>query len=372
MLTLSTTPSYNMVGFREMIGKFFTSGFLTVLFALLGSGGLALPQKEKPIQKEKAGVRLKTNLVLIPVWVTEKKTGLPIRGLEKEDFVLFENGVPQPITFFGQEDRPLSLLLLVEARFVEEIVQATRVLLGRLSLEDEVALMIFHGSPCLVQAFTTEKAVVIKKLRDLVSELWNQESGVPERCWGVYKRIDDRHSLLWTSIGEGTDYLLRASEQGRRRVMVVFTYNLGEGHMRNAERRALKKKVLERLYQSDIVVSGITLTPFCLPFTWAAIWFHPLRMDVLARVTGGRMVTVTPTKALHIRKLTQLVDQLRVPYICGYEPANTAHHGQLRQIEIRLSPLAKKKYKNTELRYRRTYIIDKGRSNGESPSDGSR
>jgi Ca-activated chloride channel homolog len=54
------------------------------------------------------------NLQSIAVEVTDRQ-GRDVRGLTAEDFTLFEDGHPQKIAFFGPEDQPVSLAVLVDA-----------------------------------------------------------------------------------------------------------------------------------------------------------------------------------------------------------------------------------------------------------------
>ncbi|MDW8257041.1 MAG: hypothetical protein RML85_08480, partial [Acidobacteriota bacterium] len=107
-----------------MAGKVLTSTFLALLSAIPSANVLSVQQNENAAQREELEVRLTADLVLVPVEVTVKKTGLPVTGLKKEDFILFEDDKPQRIVFFGQDDIPLSLLLLVESRFIEEVARA--------------------------------------------------------------------------------------------------------------------------------------------------------------------------------------------------------------------------------------------------------
>jgi len=303
-------------------------------------------------------VHLKADLVLVPVAVTAKKTGLPVAGLRKEDFVLFDEGIPQKIVFFGQDDLPLSLLLLVEARFFENVARAARVILDRLRPEDEVAMMIFQGGPCLVQKFTTRKEAILDILEDLASKERSWELYQSEKCWGEYYV---HYSLLWTSIYEAVTYMLHASERGRRRALLVFTFNLGEGDPRMSEQRRqeLRQKVLERLYESDIVVFGVVTSRFYVRFIWGVMGrplFKGFGMDELVEITGGRMGAAKPGEPPKVDAVARLIEDLRGRYVLGYEPTDITGGGRLRRIKVELSPQAKKRYKDVELRYRQGYI----------------
>src|SRR5712675_546729 len=60
-----------------------------------------------------AVMRIDSSLVLIPVHVTAA-SGASVTNLKKEDFALFEDGVPQTITHFAKDDAPVSAGLLLD------------------------------------------------------------------------------------------------------------------------------------------------------------------------------------------------------------------------------------------------------------------
>ncbi|MCS6806524.1 MAG: hypothetical protein NZ823_15460, partial [Blastocatellia bacterium] len=128
-----------------MIGK---RSRLTLLLMplLLGEASLRA-LAEGQAQREDPAVQLRAELVLVPVQVMNKKTSRPAEvELGKEDFVVFEDGVPQRVSFFGREDLPLSVLLLIETYsrpeiwHYQEIFQGVQRILERLRPEDEIAL----------------------------------------------------------------------------------------------------------------------------------------------------------------------------------------------------------------------------------------
>jgi hypothetical protein len=58
-------------------------------------------------------LRVDVNLVLVPVEVTDAMNH-PITGLEKRNFVLFDNDEEQEIQYFSTEDSPISVGLLLD------------------------------------------------------------------------------------------------------------------------------------------------------------------------------------------------------------------------------------------------------------------
>jgi VWFA-related protein len=287
-------------------------------------------------------VQLRSDLVLVPVEVTDKKSDLPIVGLRKEDFVLFEDGRRQEIVLFGQDEFPLSMLLLIEVGYhyyIKDAARAAHAVLSRLRPEDEVALMIFDGEPRLMRGFTREKDLVAQELEELESYCTNSST---------------RH--LHRAIYEAANYMLEATHRARRRVLLVVTDNLGEVIRGESERT-----VLEQLYKSDIVVCGIIIGHDAP----RVFHFHPIlkfaRIDKFVEATGGRMGSAKPGEALRVEKVVRLIDLLRAQYVLGYVPTAVVGDGRVRTIKVELSASAKKKYKDVRLRHRRGYIAAVGK-----------
>ena len=61
-----------------------------------------------------ATLRVEVRLAMIPVQVTNR-WGTAVRGLNREDFQLFEDGIEQKITHFSQEDSPISVGFLLDS-----------------------------------------------------------------------------------------------------------------------------------------------------------------------------------------------------------------------------------------------------------------
>ena len=78
---------------------------------------VAVDPRAKPTTPEakgpRADIRVDTNVVLIPVTVTDPLNRF-VTGLEKEHFRLFEDKVEQQIAYFASEDAPLSIGLVFD------------------------------------------------------------------------------------------------------------------------------------------------------------------------------------------------------------------------------------------------------------------
>jgi hypothetical protein len=70
-------------------------------------------------------IRLSTDLALVDAQVVNKKTGIPVHGLARDDFALYEDGAKQTITHFSLDPTPLSVILLLDvARQGPPVAQA--------------------------------------------------------------------------------------------------------------------------------------------------------------------------------------------------------------------------------------------------------
>ena len=94
------------------------AGFALVLFAFLT---FVLPGQDKPPQSEPSTkpevsshtLRVDVDLVLATVTVTDR-SGRFVTGLEKENFKVSEDKVPQDLSYFSSEDVPLSVGIILD------------------------------------------------------------------------------------------------------------------------------------------------------------------------------------------------------------------------------------------------------------------
>src|ERR1700682_6733442 len=83
---------------------------VTVLVLLTGFSIRGLAQEKEPVDV----IKVDTDLVVFDVQVVDKKPRRVIGDLTRDDFEVSENGVRQPVSYFGREELPLSILLLLD------------------------------------------------------------------------------------------------------------------------------------------------------------------------------------------------------------------------------------------------------------------
>jgi Ca-activated chloride channel family protein len=154
--------------------------------------------------------RVRTEAVLVPVIVTD--SGQFVRGLQRQDFEVFEDGVPQRIASMVSEDAPLDLVLAIDIsgsmeRALPEVKAAVTQLLGKLRLGDAATLVGFNDTMFLLAEREKDqkaRAAAVELLTswggtalydatvralDLVSREWGRKGVV------IFSDGDDRNSL---------------------------------------------------------------------------------------------------------------------------------------------------------------------------------
>ena len=139
--------------------------FLTGL--LLTSVLCALAQTEKA-PPEPAAIKLETNLVNLNVKVTDIG-GRPLVNLKREDFVIYENGEAQEVTFFEPVTAPINLFLLLDLSGSTQdkrkiLMQAAKKFIDALGTDDRVAVAAFTRKFYLLSEFTADHKLLKKRI----------------------------------------------------------------------------------------------------------------------------------------------------------------------------------------------------------------
>lgn len=304
------------------------------------------PREEGPRPGEEV-VKTDVDLVVLDALVLQKKTGRVVGGLGREDFELFEDGVPQQITHFGQNSLPLSVLLLIDRGgcldpFGENVRHAAREALARLKASDEVAVMAYHDSVDLVQEFTRDRA--------LVSDALDRVPGHDEEADHCLNR----------AFYEGARYMIGAGNPVGRRVIIVITGVTSNFDCDGPTGAEAKREVFE----SGSVVCGLiprsgaqrmesgvmrTATGIAKIFKVST-----LRVNDLAEETGGEVLDDKPENL--DRAFDTLVEHLRTRYSMGFVPTNRKHDGTTRKLKLKVAPAVEKSQGKLAVKTRGSYV----------------
>jgi VWFA-related protein len=154
-------------------------------------------------------VRVQSTLVTTDVLVLDKD-GRAVRGLTRDDFVVTEEGRPQPLTTFATGDdarRPRSVVLVIDYSgsqlpYLNTSIEAAKVLVDQLHPADSMAIVTDDVS--LLADFTRDKARLKEALDSLV------------------KRADDDRRFGASRQYSALMAVLRELVVGRERPIVIF------------------------------------------------------------------------------------------------------------------------------------------------------
>ena len=185
--------------------------------AIWGQANLEVRTKpgEKTEPRPRSNIRVDSTLVLIPVTVTDPLNRF-VTGLEKENFKLTEDKLPQEITQFSSEDAPLSVGVVFDCsgsmgHKLDKSRQAVAQFFKLANPEDEFFLVQFNDSANLIQPFTRNLEEIQNKLA------FTQSKGRTALLDAVYMAVHEmkkaknpRKALLL--ISDGGDNSSRYSE----------------------------------------------------------------------------------------------------------------------------------------------------------------
>jgi Ca-activated chloride channel homolog len=292
-------------------------------------------------------VKVDVDLVVLDALVLQKKTGRVVGGLKPDDFQLFEDGVRQQITQFGQNSLPLSVLLLIDRGgcldpFGENVRHAARDAVARLKPSDEVAVMAYHDSVDMVQEFTRDRAAI--------SDALDRVPGHDEEA----------NHCLNRAFYQAARYMINAGNPVGRRVIIVITGVTSNFDCDGPTGGEAKREVFE---SGSVVCGLIPRTPeqkmengVMGTATAVGRVFHASTLSVkgLADETGGEVLDDKPENL--DRAFDTLVEHLRTRYQMAFVPTNRKRDGTVRRLKLRVAPAVEKSQGKLAVKTRGSYI----------------
>ncbi|MGH7948113.1 MAG: VWA domain-containing protein [Candidatus Binataceae bacterium] len=193
------------------------------------------PQQELVIPTRQ--LRTQPGYAQVTVTVTDPR-GSYVTGLQKDDFKLFLDNRTRPIEFFRQDtDTPVSVGILVDtsgsmATKIPQARMAIAQFVRGLNSGDDVFMFAFSGHPFLLQPFTTNHSLILRRLNLL--HAYGQTALFDVILQGLQMvqqgRYDKKALLVVT---DGQDTASRSSvdqvvAQARRMGVLVYSIGIGD------------------------------------------------------------------------------------------------------------------------------------------------
>ena len=290
----------------------------------------APPPEEKPKPPKKIEgmpdvvVRKEVPLVTVDVTVTTKD-GMFIPNLQKQNFRVSEDGVPQTISSFERTEAPVTAVFLVEWAktnyyFLYDAYNTMYSFLQVMKPDDWIAVVSYDLKPHIWVDFTQDKKAVVQAMRDVTAnQIMFSETDLFDALFDTLDRIDgvEGHKYI-ILVGTGVDTFSRHTlDQALKKVkstpdVTIFTISTGGMVREQADARGM--------------MSG----PQRLDFLQA-----DNQMETFARMTGG----------MHFKPIFQgqlpevfrdIGATIRNQYTITYHPSNTKLDGSYRKLKVEL------------------------------------
>jgi VWFA-related protein len=294
---------------------------LTFVVVLLSVGVIVGLSGQQP--SFRAGV----DIVSLNVTVTDAATHY-ITDLEESDFLVFEDGIKQNVTFFSRRQSPIALSLLLDSSASMEehlpvLQQAASNFVHKLKSNDIAQVIDFDSRVEIRQGFTGNQA----ELDTAISQLAAGGS-------------TSLHNAIYIALKELRKVRAVNEEDVRRQALIVFSDGEDTSSLVSFD------EVLDLAKRSETSIYTIALRGADVQ----AKGFREAEfvMRTLAQETGGR--AFFPAKIDDLNGVyTQIADELASQYTLGYTSANPRRDGAWRRIVVQLSrpnvtPRTKKGY----------------------------
>jgi len=330
--------------------------YLTALLftlALLSVASLvrAQTQSQRPPDKPKKGedqqrktepdatvISIDTNEVLLPVTVRDH-AGQFVPNLKAEDFIVYEDSVPQPISSFALKRLPVNVVLLIDtsssvARELEDFKEAAYRFAERLDPQDQISLIKFDDKVELVQDWTKSRAALRRALNRLTTGMFTKFN---DALWLTAQEqlnhVAGRKAIIVLTDGIDSGRGYTRAEQAFRALVEAEApvYAVSKTRIqRNAEQRELDfyQNTSASRTLDQIKIDGIK--------TYLATLDESERnLTRMAEETGGRIFLPRSFDELG-DAYQQVADELRSQYIISYSPTDAARDGRYRAIRVKL------------------------------------
>jgi len=278
---------------------------LVVSTCVLSAQRQPLPQQRSDIDVSPHSVNVDVDLVLATVTVTDR-SGRFVSGLEKENFKLSEDKVPQEITYFSSEDIPLSVGIILDVSGsmkdkLKTAVEAALTFMKGGSPDDEYFLIEFADKPTDTTDFTND----IEKIQSRF----------------MFSKAKGR-TALYDAVYMGLTKL----EQGNNAKRALLLITDGEDN----RSRYTFSNVREFVKEKDVQMFAIGITN-----GWsdsASEQGRALLRD-LAAISGGN--SFFPNSVYSLEEICRnIAKELKYQYVLGYHSTNTAKDGEWRKIKV--------------------------------------
>ena len=277
-----------------------------------------------------------TTEIMLPVTVRDGN-GTLVSELTRNDFRVFEDDRPQPLSDFALRQVPVDVVLMVDASSsvasnLDEFRRAAEGFAGRLAADDRISLIKFDDRVELLQDWTKSRFQLRRALARVEP--------------GMFTRFND--ALLLAA----RDQFSKASKS--RRAVIVLTDGIDSGRgtsdLETAFQALMHAQVTVYVVSNSEISRATKRAELDSLMNGSNARFNQLRIDdlreglrvldvsehnlaQLTSATGGRLYKPTSFNALD-STYAEVADELRHQYGLYYTPLNKTRDGGFRRVRV--------------------------------------
>ena len=281
-------------------------GLLLVLLAIVGLSVRAVTGQ--------ARFASRVDLVALNVSVLGPQHG-HVGGLTESDFVVYEDGVPQQLTYFAAGPTPIDLAVVLDAsssmaRRMPQVGAATAGLVRGLGGHDHAAVFAFSARVRELTDFADDPLAIDGAIRGT-------------RAIGA--------TALYDAISRGLQKLSGLAHPGeaRRQALIVVTDGI------DTSSRLSFEEVRRLALRSGVGIYAIELASTRRPSGRSAGLGNGDSIQALARDTGGQSFDCSRSRDV-ADMYRAIVDGLRLQYTLAFPSSNPRLDGRVRRLAVRV------------------------------------
>jgi VWFA-related protein len=303
------------------------------------------------VQSTRSQIRVRTDLVLVPVSVRDPDGEL-VSGLTSDDFTVLEDGRIQEILSFDSEPQPMSAAFVIDDGMAGVELHRTTsqlpALASGISSDDEVTVFRYDRIVDRLSDFSSDPKVLQKSFDAIskIAETSTEEqheliTGGPGWLRSILGIFPDgskgtaKNHVLHNAIYEAA-MALQSKPKERRKIIFIVSDGKASGP---ANEHSLKDNT-ELLLKNEIQV-------FAVSTVYASFGSYG-NLSSYASATGGDVYGGATDQSLE-HAFNQVTEQARHQYVLGYASNGSGKPGIFRTIEVRT------KEKNQKVTHRKGY-----------------
>ena len=300
--------------------------------------------KKQPEQEVSPGdvVSVDTTEVMFPVTVRDS-SGRLVNDLTRNDFRVFEDNAPQPLSDLALRQVPVDVVLMVDASSsvasnLDDFPRAAQGFAAKLEADDRISLIKFDDRVELLQDWTKSRFQLQRALNRIEPALYPRFTAaflLASREQFAAPALKSRRAVIVLSDGldngQGTTSL-EAALQALIKAQVT-AYIVSNTEISRQTNRAELDTLLGGT-ESSIRFNQVNIDRLRLGLQ--ALDRSEENLAQLARATGGRLYKPQTFDALE-STYAEVAEELRHQYALYFTPLNKARDGSFRRVRVETS-----------------------------------